>query len=194
VFFNVLAEGAVEAAIAPLLLDHCNKRLGVIYGQQGIDYIRKKLSAWQRSANEINPLLVLCDFKDMKSGCLVETKQEWLGAENPFVVFRIAVQTVESWLLADREGIAGFLSVPLSRVPLNPDVIPDGKEFLVNIARKSNSKSVRDSMCPAPASTALVGPLYVAELRRFLQTEWKIDRAVANSESLRRAVSSISRL
>lgn len=58
--------------------------------------------------------------------------------------FRIAVREVEAWLLADAEQAAGFLAVPLARIPAEPETLPDPKATLIALAGRS-----RKELCSA---------------------------------------------
>jgi hypothetical protein len=48
---------------------------------------------------------------------------------------RFAVNELESWLLADREGLANFLGIAVSRMPICPEREEFPKKTLVNISR-----------------------------------------------------------
>jgi len=95
---------------------------------------------------------------------------------------------VESWLLADRSGAAGFLRVLPHRIPEDTDSIPKPKEFLIGLARKSRSRTIRDGLTPRPGSTSRVGPDYNGLLGEFASGNWSPARAAAHSASLKRTV------
>jgi hypothetical protein len=61
----------------------------------------------------------------------------------PRMVLRIAMREIESWLLADRQHVAEWLQVPLSKIPQLPDDELDPKQTIVNLARLSKSKPNR---------------------------------------------------
>jgi hypothetical protein len=100
--------------------------------------------------------------------------------------FRIAVRTIEAWLLADNQSIARFLSVAVSHVPSFPEMLDDPKQFMVDLAQRSRRRDIRESMVPRPGSGRKVGPLYTSQLIEFVQTKWKPETAAHKSNSLRR--------
>lgn len=95
---------------------------------------------------------------------------------------------VESWIMADRQSFANFLSIPQHRVPLDTDAIARPKELLVSLARHSRSSRVRADLVPASGSTSRVGPAYNLRLASYVQDFWHPESAAAVSESLRRTL------
>ena len=70
----------------------------------------------------------------------------------------------------------------------------DPKQKLVNIARKSRSKSIRDALVPEQNSTAQVGKLYSFEIKRFVRDFWSINTARVNSKSLDKCLIRLSEI
>ena len=107
---------------------------------------------------------------------------------------RLAVRELESWLLADHEGVAGFFKVTARDLPLSPDNEIDPTQKLVNLCRKSTSRRIREGMVPRQGSATTVGPLYEALIIEFGTRYWSLDRASDRSPSLRRARQAIRKL
>jgi hypothetical protein len=107
---------------------------------------------------------------------------------------RVAVREVEAWLLADRTGIAGFLSVSRDRVPRTVDELPDPKASMISIASRSRRRAIREGLPPRMASGRAIGPLYVSELSRFATEAWDVDAASTVSPSLFRCIRSLRTL
>ena len=105
------------------------------------------------------------------------------------MLFRVVVREIESWLLADRSGLAGFLQVAVDRMPHYPENEVDPKQSLVNIARRSRSPKIQSSLVPIQGSTATVGQLYNADLVRFVTETWSISNASIYSPSLNKCLS-----
>lgn len=82
----------------------------------------------------------------------------------------------------------------LSKVPHMIEAEPDPKQTLINIARTSRSRSIREDIVPRQESKAKVGPLYVARLSEFTENHWQPDEAANRSESLRRCIKALSTL
>ena len=134
-------------------------------------------------------------FTDLDSpkSCAPELIQSWVKAPiNPGFFLRVAVMEIESWIIADRDALAAFLSIPAGRIPSAPDDIPQPKEFLVSLARGSKKKSLRDQLVPPRrAATAKVGPEYNSCLSEFVRDDWNLERAAAASPSLERTLNRI---
>ena len=180
---NAIVEGDLDEAVAVRLIAEAGHDPGLVYGRRGIGYVREKIAAFNRSARHI-AYLTLVDFMDTRIACAPDVQRQWVPHPNAGMLFRVAVREIESWLLADRQGIAQFLSVPVNRIPSNPEALPDPKQSLVNIARRSRSRQLRQSLVPAVGSTAHTGRLYVAELKQFVQNTWSVPSAALNSPSL----------
>jgi hypothetical protein len=189
---NVLVEGATEEPVAKKLLKHARLEVGTIYGRKGKAHLLKRVSIYNKAAH-FAPWLVLIDL-DMDAQCSSHAIARWLPEPANGMRFRIAVRSIEASLLADRESIASFLAVGLSKIPHQPDLDPHPKQTLINIARTSGNKSIREDLVPRQESGAKVGPLYVAHLAEFTENHWKPSEAMKHSESLRRCISALSTL
>jgi hypothetical protein len=108
--------------------------------------------------------------------------------------FRIAVRSVEAWLLADREGLARFLGVPPVRIPADPDQLPRPKETLVQLATRSLRRVIRQDVVPRPGRGRPVGPAYSSQLIDFIESSWCPGLAAGFSDSLRRCQKRITEL
>ena len=80
-----------------------------------------------------------------------------------------AVREVEAWLLADAARLGRFLGVPAARIPLSPDTLRNPKQEMVNLARRSRSRSIREDLVPRPEGGRQVGPAYTSRLIEFVQ-------------------------
>jgi hypothetical protein len=180
---NPLVEGDIDEAVAIRLIQHAGHHSGVTYGRRGFGYIKDKIDGFNRSATEIQ-YLTLVDFMDTGLACPPTVVANWLPHPRPGMTLRVVVREIESWLLADREGLTDFLAVRPTLLNINPETVPDPKQALVNIARRSRSRNIREAIVPSPPSTAPVGSRYNAELRAFARDHWNPTRARANAPSL----------
>lgn len=96
--------------------------------------------------------------------------------------------------MADAESIARYLGVSSSRVPGDPEGLDDPKGAMVNLARHSRRKSVREDMIPGEKSRRRVGPAYPGRLIEYTTTKWRPDIAAQRSESLQRAINCLCHL
>lgn len=114
------------------------------------------------------------------------------GTLPPQTVFRIAVREVESWILADREGLAKFLGISKVNFTTQPETLPDPKEHLFGVLRsKARKKRIRGML---PTGSAYIGPTYNDVLCEFINTAWSIERAYPHAPSLERALKALARI
>lgn len=154
------------------------------YSGNGFGYLKTNIRGFNQ-ASVVNPHFMLTDLD--KYECPVALKNDWFDFElyNNFI-FRIAVREVESWLLADRQGLAKFFNVSLTNFPLNPDLESDPKNTLIQLAKRSNKREIREDIVPIN-NNATIGPNYNGCLTEFVFKYWSIDNAILQSESLRRS-------
>lgn len=185
---TIVTEDAPSELIAELIIRFVDPEatVGNRLGRQGLGFIARRLRGLNEAANGMR-ILVLAD-RDRPENCPVEMIQNWIGGpQHANLIVRLAEMETEAWILADRERLAGYLEIPLARVPQLPDAVEDPKLTLVNLARLSRSSRVRDDMCPAGGSIAKVGPAYNQRLAEFLANFWRVDIAARSSPSLERA-------
>jgi hypothetical protein len=186
-YFNLLVEGYVDEAVALKLLQTYGHEPGVCYGRKGWTYIEQKIMAFDRTCG-VQGLFTLIDFMDTGKDCPAAVVRDWLPQRSRLHVFRVVVREIESWILADRQAIARFLSVPVIKVPLDAESLADPKQAIINLARTSRSKAIREALVPRPGYTAGEGPLYSSEVLRFVREIWNPETARQHSASLNRCI------
>jgi len=189
---SAVVEGIVDEAVVHRLVAHVGGEIQAIYGKNGKPFLRTKASSYNHAVRRA-PWVLLVDLDDEQE-CAPLLRSTWLPAVAPHLCFRVAVRTVEAWLIADSERLAEFLHLAESRIPREPEALKDPKRTLVNLARSSRLRAVREDMTPRPDSGRLVGPAYTSRVIEFIQAPWRIDMASRRSESLSRAVDCIHRL
>ncbi len=110
--------------------------------------------------------------------------------------FLLWVRHVEAWLLADRERISAFLGVGTVKVPRDPETLEDPTRTLVDLARQSRRRDIREDMVPRPGSGRSVGPAYTSRMIEFAADagRWRPEVAAENSRSLGRCRNALKRL
>jgi hypothetical protein len=175
-----------EAVVAKILKDF-GVGISQIIGLKGKGYLQQKARSLNQTAKGF-PVFMLTD-QDSPDLCPARLIQNWIReTQNPGFFLRVAVMEVESWIIADRGGIAEFLSIPVVRIPQDPDSIRQPKEFLVSLARLSKKSSLREEIVPAVGATSKVGPGYNNCISEFVHLRWNIDQAASTSLSLRRTI------
>ena len=192
---SIFVEGTLDEAVLRHIIGFkTNLKIGVAVSGKGRPYLAEKALSLNRSARGY-PVILLADL-DNPGACPHQLTQQWLretDRSRRFLI-RFAILAIEAWLLADRSGLSRFLHVSERMVPLNPDRVPTPKIAIVNLARSSRNRAIRDALVPAQGSKAVVGPSYNGELIRYVTQYWDIDVAASASDSLRRAVSRIEEL
>lgn len=184
----VAVEDGLSEAVVRKLISAIRPDLHItnVLGLRGKGYLQNRARELDRAAAAI-PILMLTD-QDRAEPCPADIRAEWFGSRPLNVLFRVAVMEIESWVLADRDRIAAMLGVPVHRIPLDTDGIPQPKEFLVNLARRSRFSAIRQDLVPAPRSTAAVGPFYNPRMIAFVSEQWRPKDAAAISRSLARSM------
>lgn len=144
-----------------------------------------------RSGSELN-WLILRDL-DNDAPCAPELIGQLLRGRPiaPRVSLRIPVHAMESWLLADRDGIATEFGIASHRLPTRPDDLDDPKQHLISLCHRFAPLKVREAMVPRSGSGRRVGPEYASRIAAFARRTWRADHAVRRSPSLQRAVAHV---
>ncbi|WP_145784188.1 hypothetical protein [Streptomyces sp. CNQ-509] len=185
-------EGVSDQGAVRAILNEFNLSVQMFQGGKGKNDLLKKLPAYNKAAQHI-PWFVLVDM-DSVDGCVAEEKAKWLPIPSEYMVFRIAVTELESWLLADREAMAEFLSVPFNKIPNNQDQLGNPKQEIINLARKSRRRDIRDGLVPDQRSGASIGPTYASDISKFGEQMWRPRVAAQESPSLARCLYRVEEL
>lgn len=150
----------------------------------GSGYLRSKMKSWRELSNQ-QCVVLLTDLDN--ATCAVELLNDWHGADPrpPNLHIRVAVREVESWLLADHQGMRSLLGKP-APLPADPDSLADPKEFFLGLVAKYASKAVKEDLLVRRGAVASQGLGYNALLSSFAFDTWNPERAAARSASLRR--------
>jgi len=168
-FVSGAVEGIVDEAVFERLLRTVKARAANVYPTHGKPNLLRRLPGFNEAARH-SPWLVLVDL-DLDADCAPPFLLRHLPNPAPHIMCRIAVRAVEAWLLADRERIARLLHVTERLVPDRPEELPDPKQALIDLARRSSTKEVREDLVPRAGSGRKVGPLYPSRIMEFVQDQ-----------------------
>lgn len=183
---DVLSDAAVRRIVSACWPEWTGQVVSSIC--RGNAALRARMPKVKQSAERL-PSFVLTDL-DLKT-CPSELISEWLNPPFPRnLIFRVAVREVEAWILADTDGCADFLGVSRARIPRNPEGEQDPKQTLINIARRSRKRLIKEGIAPQ-SSIAPVGPAYNLLLCQFVDSVWNLKTACGNARSLDRAFQSV---
>lgn len=185
-------EGAVDETVARRTLTAAGATVGPVYIANGKPALRTRLSGYNNAAR-FAPWLVLVDL-DNDEECAPPFRNSWLPAPAEWMCFRVVVREIESWLLADRERFARFMGVSAARLPRDPDGVDSPRDVVVNLARRSRRRVIREDMVPRAGSGRRVGPLYPGRLIEFVSAIWRPQEARSRSESLDRCLQRLEEL
>ena len=190
---DALVEGMIDEAVARKVVQAAGHDFGTCYGKRGIGYVKEKVKLFNKSAPR-GVMLVLVDFMDTRAVCPPEVIAMYLPHPHPNMIFRVVVAEIESWLLADGLNLADFLCISRTRIPTSPEQVCDPKRSVVNLARGSRCKSVRDALVPPRDASIPSGKLYASEMIRFVRDRWDLQNARRNAPSLDRCLCRLENL
>lgn len=195
VVMSAAVEGDIDQAVIQRLMQYAGAVLGPVYGKNGKQTLRKNIKGYN-SAAKYSPWVILVDLNH-EADCAPILKQQWVHNPSQFLCFRVAVREIESWLLADRKNLSRFLRLSERRIPGNPEAVENPKEVMVNLARKSRLRAIREDMVPRPGSGRIVGPAYTSRLIEFVtgqRDSWRPEIASRASDSLNRCLNCLRRM
>ena len=187
---NVVVEGESDREVAKTVVVHAGHRVHQVRiagGKTKLDPLIPKYNI----ASAQFPWVV---FRDSDSQCPVILRARLtagISSWHPQFSLRIAHSMSEAWLLADREGFAEYFKVPSTRIPRDPESLPNAKHTLFALCSRSRSKAIRKDVTTSGTRT---GPLYVIRINEFASTVWNVAEAESVSDSLRRAIVRIGQI
>lgn len=189
VAFSGAVEGIVDEAVLVRLIQHVEANPGPIYGRTGKPQLRRAISGYNSAARR-TPWVVLVDLNH-QADCAPELLADWLPQPSSLMSLRVVVREIEAWLLGDIDRVAAALDVNPSRMPANPEDLDDPKRAMVELARSSRRRDIREDMVPRSASGRTVGPAYASRLVEFVADTshgWRPDIASRRCPSLARCL------
>lgn len=192
IFINVVYEDILSASIAERLLKTASHRYIIQhrYHGRGSGYIRSRVEGFNAAAR-YNPFLVLIDLDTTE--CAPILRNELLPSSvSENLILRIPVPEVETWLLADHIGMGTFLGINNRIINRSPEQLPDPKEHLFSLVRRSRKRILREDILPSQNTTAKIGPNYNVALTAFVNNQWNVLRASRRADSLYRAINALS--
>lgn len=190
IFITLVFEDDLSESIMTQILKQFPDKYEIYqrYSGNGFGYLKSNIKGFNQAA-VVNPHFMLTDLDNYE--CPVALINDWIDFDlKDNFIFSIAVREAEAWILADREGLSRFFNVALANFPTKPDLEPDPKNTLINLARRSNRRNIREDIVPINAN-ASIGPNYNGCLTQFVFSDWNINNALLHSESLNRAFQKI---
>lgn len=188
----IVMEGETDRPVVTRLAVDAGFASSRVINMRGKSQLNAHLEDYNNAAKG-SPWFVLRDL-DNDAPCAPALLPSLCSRPSPWMVLRIAVREIESWLLADTEAMAEWLGLPEASLPLDPDAEPDPTLTLVSLARRSTRATVRKRLVPKQGASAQVGPLYETTIFDFGMNHWSPERASRKSDSLRRTRAALKAL
>lgn len=189
---NVVVEGITDQPIVEKILQFASIAYTPVRVMGGKSKLVKNLPKYNQAAR-FGGWLVVVDL-DGDVDCAPAYVKKLIPVKSDNLLLRIAVREVESWLLADAEHLAKYLGIAINKFPHDPDLENNPKVTLIQLARLTRNKRLREDIIPPANSTNAIGPGYptrIAEFVRHVQFPWRPDIAVQHSDSLHRCISAL---
>lgn len=180
---TIAVEGPTDAPVLVRLLRDRGIGVGPTYIIGGCANLDRKLDGYNNAA-KFSPWIVLRDLDDGE--CAPSVVDSLMPRPSKLMRFQIAVRSLESWLIGDFSTLSKIMAVSESVVPKDPESLRKPKQVLIDLARRSRKRSIRDAMVPNPGSTARVGPGYLAFVEEYTATLWRPEVAANRCPSLAR--------
>lgn len=183
---TMAVEGLVDAVVARRICVHTGHQPGPVHIKNGKKNLDPRLNAYNHAATH-SPWLVLRDL-DFDAECPGALRKILIPTESEGMYLRIAVRSIESWLIADSRGLAQYLGVKSGSIPARPDELDYPKRELVDLARLSRNRLLREDMVPVEGAGTQVGPGFTSRITEFVEKLWQPARAAEASPSLARCL------
>ena len=192
-YVQLAVEGSLDEIVLRKVIRHssCPFAICACHGKKGKEFLRTRIRKYASATEGVMPFIVLTDL-DMQE-CAPLLVREWLPSGYRRLLLRVAVREVEAWLMADRNNLARFLGISRLVIPENPEGVEDPKQALINCARYSKTRGIRDDIVPYPETTSNIGKNYNGRLIEFVERHWSVENARQKAPSLDRALKSIRR-
>lgn len=166
--------------------------IGPSYGKKGKDYIKNKLSGFNNAAKH-SIWLVLVDLDN--ETCPPDLIKQWMSniTKDVNLIFRVAVKEVETWLLADRTNFSKYLGISKDRIRPDVESIQNPKEFIIELAKKSKKRNIKEDIIPDKNTSVKIGKNYNNCLTDFVVNKWDMSEARKISKSLDKTIKAITK-
>ena len=194
VYARVIVEGETDEPVINALMraagwNHDQFEVMIANGKGVIDRDIKKY--WE--AARVLPYVIFRDLDQDADGCPVTLRAELVEhtpGESPDLLIRIVDQCIESWILADRQGVAEFCNRSVASVKPPPS---HHKLYLLSLMKDARLKKLKNAV-EEKGRELDFGPRYNTCLQNLMTHHWSIERAAAESDSLRRALKRLTDL
>ena len=161
-------EGDIDEAVLDAIAGQTGFEVGVCHVTRGQARLLLQLPGFNNAAR-FSPWVVLTDLDGGDSGlCAPDLRSVATAKPCDAHVLPLGRTAGRSVAAFDAAALSTFLSVPPTAVPARPDGrMPQCKAKMVDLARRSRRRAIRDGMVPSPGSGRTVGPEYAGLMIEF---------------------------
>lgn len=191
VYAQVIVEGPTDIPVVTALMraaGWADSEFSVT-SAKGKGVIDRDIKRYWEAARVL-PYVIFRDLDRDGGGCPVTLRAELVEhtpGESLNLLIRIVDQCIESWILADRHGIAEFCKRS------KESVTPPASHHKLYLLRLLKDAKLKDAV-EEKGRELDFGPAYAVHLQRFVTDHWNIERAAVESDSLRRALERLTEL
>ncbi len=163
--------------------------------------IKSKIPSFNLLAGKL-PVILLTDLDDEPCGPIGKSKLLGTLVQQPDFIINIAVDEVEAWLMADRNGFARYFGIPLAAMPVStmqkmsgckalPEIAVPVKSswlFTHSLMQSSTNAERRAQVAVSPTDKNSKGKEYNTAVIPFVQNVWNPEVARVSSDSLNRMI------
>lgn len=191
VFAQVIVEGTTDEPVVTALMhaagwaDH-EFFVRSVNGKGAID---RDIKSYWEAAQHV-PYVVFRDLDRDEGSCPVAVRSMLSSKtprESPDLLIRIVDQCIESWILADRQGVAEFCNRSVASMK------PPASHHKPYLLRMMKDAKLKDAVEEKERELDF-GPAYETHLHHLMTHHWSIERAATESDSLRRALERLTEL
>jgi hypothetical protein len=184
-YWALATEDALSESVGRRLLAELPGEVEVSHALRkgGRGYLRMRMSSWRQMARH-QDVLVLTDLDLID--CPPTLLREWFAGQGapPGLLLRIAVRTIESWVLADHAAMRQLIGRKVA-LPACPDELRNPKQHLLKLAQHA-PRDVRLDIVKQTGAMASQGVGYNTRLTEWVTSTWSPGRAAERSPSLQR--------
>lgn len=193
-YITIATEDELSEAVGSRLLSDVLPEFTIIQKlrRQGNGYLKSRSRNFNSMALR-HPVFLITDLDNYP--CAGQLINNWFRdlPVNPNLKFRVAVREIESWLLADHQGMTNLLDRAANNIVPDPDQLQNPKQYLLERARRA-SRDVRNDLTRMSGPTVKQGLGYNSRLCKFVEEVWDPNQASQRSNSLARAIGRLNEL
>lgn len=163
--------------------------------------IKSKIANFNQLASRF-PVILLTDLDDEPCGPICKTNLLNKIVQQQDFIINIAIDEVEAWLMADKDGFSRYFGIPLAQMPVSTMQKMSGRRSLPeisvplksswylthNLMQFSTNAERKAQVAVSPKDKNSKGKEYNTAVVPFIQDVWNPEVARAASDSLNRMI------